>query len=62
MGELRVKGIRELRLGLVDWGMRCNICRLENISTGAAIAKRVKSSLEYVSAPVVKDGERKAYI
>ena len=48
MGEPRAKGIRELRLGFADGGMRCNICRSENISVGVAIAKRVKSSLEYV--------------
>jgi hypothetical protein len=62
MGEWREKGTRELRLGLVNWGMRCSICRSENINTGAARAKRVKSSLKYVSAPVGEDGAEEAYI
>jgi hypothetical protein len=49
MGEPRAKGIRELRLGFADGGMSCSIWRSENISVGVAMAKRVKSSLEYVS-------------
>jgi hypothetical protein len=47
-----VKGIRDVMLGHVECGIRCSICRSENISTGAAIAKRMKSSLGYVSDPV----------
>lgn len=48
MGEPRAKGIRELRLGFADGGMSCSFCRSENISVGVAMAKRAKSSLEYV--------------
>jgi hypothetical protein len=48
MGEPRAKGMRELRLGFADGGMSCSFCRSENISVGVAMAKRVKSSLEYV--------------
>ena len=57
MGEPRAKGMRELRLGFADGGMSCSICRSENISVGVAMAKRVKSSLEYVQFQREKIGQ-----
>jgi hypothetical protein len=62
MGEPRAKGIRELRLGFADGGMSRSVCRSENISVGVAMAKRVKSSLEYVSVPAGESGARRAHI
>ena len=62
MGEPRAKGMRELRLGFADGGMSCSVCRSENISVGVAMAKRVKSSLEYVSVPGGENGASRAHI
>ena len=59
IGELRVKGTREFRLGRADWGMRCSICRSENISAGAVIAKSVKSSLDKGKHDKKDDEEKK---
>ena len=62
MGEPRAKGIRELKRGFADGGMSCSFCRSENISIGVAMAKRVKSSLEYVQFQREKLGRESPHL